>query len=209
MAIFLPQTAFDQTFDYDAGFFNGYFSNKKLTDLNTAAVSSVITQSDLTVIVDQLDDSMGNYFVLIEGFAILLYLLLIYLLAKLIVERNAASISLVKILGYSNREAGSLYSIATAVVVDVLRCALDLPCNAGDWNPLLCGGASLTDAGDSTDFLVPGIEKQGVKGCGDTNGTGGRFGFLFQRKAESGGCLRCLVLHRSHFAMFCWPWRRY
>lgn len=126
LAIFLPQTAFDQTFDYDPGFFNGYFSRQKLTDLNSAAISSVITQSDLTVVADQLDDSMGNYFILIEGFAILLYLLLIYLLAKLIVERNAASISMVKILGYSNREAGSLYSSATAVVV-VLSLCVSLP----------------------------------------------------------------------------------
>lgn len=42
---------------------------------------------------------------------------LIYLLAKIIIERNENSISMVKILGFKNTEIGSLYIVPTAIVV--------------------------------------------------------------------------------------------
>lgn len=42
---------------------------------------------------------------------------LIYLLAKIIIERNEHSISMVKILGFKNTEIGSLYIIPTAIMV--------------------------------------------------------------------------------------------
>ena len=48
---------------------------------------------------------------------IILAAALIYLLAKIIIERNEHSISMVKILGFKNGEIGSLYIIPTAIVV--------------------------------------------------------------------------------------------
>jgi putative ABC transport system permease protein len=42
---------------------------------------------------------------------------LIYLLAKIIIERNEKSISMVKILGFKNREIASLYILSTAIVI--------------------------------------------------------------------------------------------
>ena len=52
-----------------------------------------------------------------EKFSIVLFMLLIYLLTKLIIEKNTTSISMVKILGYENREILSLYLTATTWVV--------------------------------------------------------------------------------------------
>lgn len=65
----------------------------------------------------QLNVSMGNMFYLINVFAICLFVLLIYLLTKLIIEKNKNSISMVKILGYNNREVGKLYITATTWMV--------------------------------------------------------------------------------------------
>ena len=59
LAVFMDKTSFNETFDLDLRFFNGYFSNERLTDLDPEAVSTVITEHDLTVIADQLTDSMG------------------------------------------------------------------------------------------------------------------------------------------------------
>ncbi|MBR6987224.1 MAG: FtsX-like permease family protein, partial [Clostridiales bacterium] len=44
---------------------------------------------------------------------------LIYLLAKIIIERNERPISMVKILGFKNGEIGSLYIVPTAIVVSI------------------------------------------------------------------------------------------
>ena len=43
--------------------------------------------------------------------------LVIYLLTKIIIEKNAGSISMVKVLGYENREINSLYVNLTTVMV--------------------------------------------------------------------------------------------
>ena len=109
----------NENFDLDMRFFNGYFSNERLTDLDPEAVSTVITEHDLTVIADQLNDSMGFMFPLMCGFSLALYMLLVYLLSKMIIEKNAQSISMLKILGYTPREISSLYNSATAIAVGV------------------------------------------------------------------------------------------
>lgn len=82
LAVFMDKTSFNETFDLDLRFFNGYFSNERLTDLDPEAVSTVITEHDLTVIADQLTDSMGLMFPLMCGFSLALYMLLVYLLSK-------------------------------------------------------------------------------------------------------------------------------
>ena len=51
-------------------------------------------------------------------------MLLIFLLSKIAIDRNAYAISMVKILGYKDKEISRLYSRATGIVVvlSVLVC---------------------------------------------------------------------------------------
>ncbi len=119
LSVFMSKLNFNETFGLEKWFFNGYFSNEKLTDLDAEAVSSVITEHDLTVLTDQLDDSMGRMFPIVGGFSLALYMLLVYLLSKTVIEKNAQSISMLKILGYTQREISSLYNSATAIAVGV------------------------------------------------------------------------------------------
>ena len=119
MSVFLSEEDFNRTFDREPGSFNGWFSNRELTDLPEEAIATRITQSDLTVMADQLDDSMGFMFPLFCGFGFVIYVLMIYLLAKMIIDRNARSISMLKIMGYHDGEAGLLYNRATALVTAI------------------------------------------------------------------------------------------
>ena len=113
----MPEKQFCETFDKEEGYFNGYFSNTKLGELKKEYVASCITEDDLTKISRQLDVSMGNMFYLVNVFSVALSALLIYLLTKLILEKNTNSISMVKILGYENGEIARLYLMATTWVV--------------------------------------------------------------------------------------------
>lgn len=117
LAVFMTIDNYNDTFDNDDDYYNGYFSNEKLDDIDEAYIATVITEDDLTIMTDQLDDSMGQSFFLLIGFSVLIYIIIMYLLAKLIIEKNEQSISMVKILGYSSREASKLYNRATAIVV--------------------------------------------------------------------------------------------
>lgn len=126
LAVFMNDDLFRRTFDKEKDYFTGYLSDRRLTDVKDAYIASVITEHDLVVIADQLDDSMGLVFPIIGGFATLLYMLMIYMLSKLILEKNAQSISMTKILGYSGRETGRLYISPTAWVV-IISLVVTLP----------------------------------------------------------------------------------
>ena len=98
-------------------YYNAYFSNRELVDIDDKYVQTLITETDMTKVSRQLDVSMGTLFQLWNVFAIILFALLIYLLTKLVLERNTTSISMVKILGYRNSEVAGLYLMATTWVV--------------------------------------------------------------------------------------------
>ncbi len=119
LAMFMSLDGYRSLFDYSDSYYNGYFSEEELTDLKTSGIASIITLDDLTVMADQLEDSMGRIFGLFRIFAFFLYILIIYLLAKLIVDKNAQSISLMKILGYKDSEVSALYNTSTAIAFSV------------------------------------------------------------------------------------------
>lgn len=119
MSVFMSRDTFANIFDKTDDYFTGYFSDEKITDIDEAYIASTITEADLTIMADQLEDSMGLVFGYFGGFATILFLLMIYLLAKIIIDKNSKSISMLKILGYTDKEAGSLYNMATGIVVAV------------------------------------------------------------------------------------------
>ena len=125
LSVFMSMGEFREIFGKSDDYFNGYFTKKEITDLDEDLIAATITEDDLTKISRQLDVSMGNMFQLINVFAIVLFALLIYLLTKLIIEKNATAISMVKILGYEDKEIRSLYLTSTTWVV-VLSILLSL-----------------------------------------------------------------------------------
>ncbi|SFD69930.1 putative ABC transport system permease protein [Sharpea azabuensis] len=90
-------------------YFSGYFSKEKMTDLKSQYVGSVIDENSLVAVVKQLETSMGSIMQVVTIAALFIYCVLIYLLTKMIIEKNKKSISLTKVLGFSNREITSLY----------------------------------------------------------------------------------------------------
>ena len=117
IAVFMEQDLFRQTFDYDSDYFNAYFSDQKIKDIDDALISTEITVDDLTKTSRQLIRSMGSMMNLFLVFGALMFVLILYLLSKIIIEKNAQSISMVKILGYNNREINRIYLHSTTIVV--------------------------------------------------------------------------------------------
>ena len=126
ISVYLSQDSLNKTFDLDKSYFSGYFSETPITDIDEKYISTVIDLESLTKISRQLDVSMGSMMGLVDGFAVLMFMILIYLLSKIIIEKNAQSISMVKILGYSNQEISRLYIVSTSIMV-VLFLLLSLP----------------------------------------------------------------------------------
>ncbi|SCW51103.1 putative ABC transport system permease protein [Ruminococcaceae bacterium YRB3002] len=119
IAVFMNNGSFAEVFDKKADGFSGYFSRNEITDIDAQDIAVVITTKDITKITNQLMHSMGGFMDIFKYTMVVLAAALIYLLAKIIIERNEHSISMVKILGFKNSEIGSLYITPTAVIVTV------------------------------------------------------------------------------------------
>ncbi len=117
LALFMEQDYLNAYFDLGNDYFSGYFSDTEITDLDEQYLSSVIDLDALTKISRQLNISMGTMMYMVDAFSVVMFLVLIYLLSKTIIEKNAQSISMTKILGYTPGEIGRLYILSTTLVV--------------------------------------------------------------------------------------------
>lgn len=117
IAAFLHVEDFNKIFEKEDEEFSGFFSQNEITDIDEQSIATVITSEDIVKVTTQLMHSMGNFMDVFKYALIVLSASLIYLLAKIIIERNESSISMVKILGFKNTEIGSLYIVPTAIVV--------------------------------------------------------------------------------------------
>ena len=140
IAVFMPIDQYREVFDLDDDAFSGFFSDAKITDIDSDMIASTITKRDITKMCDQLDHSMGSYMKYFQVLCILLSMAMIYLLTKLIIEKNENAISMTKILGYENREIASLYLLSTTIVmivIDVLTVAVGVWVMNFAWKEIL------------------------------------------------------------------------
>lgn len=117
VAVFMPIENFREVFDLEDNQFTGFMADSKIKDIDEKLIATEITKEDITKMCDQLDHSIGSYMTYFQVLCILLSAALIYLLTKLIIEKNEKAISMIKILGFTNREIAGLYMIATSIVV--------------------------------------------------------------------------------------------
>lgn len=126
LAVFMTRKNFIDTFDKADDYFTGYFTDKKLTDIDDKYVASIVTYEDLIKVSNQMKVSMGEMMYILKYFGIIMFVLLMYLLSKQIIEKNAQSISMTKILGFKNGEIGGLYIVATSIMV-VISLVVSVP----------------------------------------------------------------------------------
>ena len=112
LIIFMDSNLFKETFD---DYLTSYFSDKKL-DISDEYVYKVIALDDLIVVSNQLTDSMGRVFVLFTAISIILFALLIFLLAKIVIEKNQNQISMLKIIGYKTFDINKIYNVSTGII---------------------------------------------------------------------------------------------
>ena len=117
LAVFIPNERFNAIFDKDKDSFTGFFSRKEITDIDEDLIYTVITVDDAMILANQLDHSMGNYMDFVSGACLVIGILLMYLLTKIIIEKNAVSISMIKVLGYEDKEINSLYVRLTTIII--------------------------------------------------------------------------------------------
>ena len=119
VCVFMPQADLNERFGLGKDTFSGYLSDTPVTDINEKYIGTMIDRSSMTKITRQLLHSMGGMMEIVNVFAVLMFVILVYLLSKIIIEKNAQSIAMTKILGYRGREISSLYIAPTTILVIV------------------------------------------------------------------------------------------
>lgn len=117
IAVFMSKKHLNDIMGLSEDMFSGYFSDTEITDIEDKYIGTVVDEESLTRVSRQLMISMGKLMYMVDGFSVVMFIVLIYLLSKLIIERNVQSISMAKILGYTGKEVAALYIVPTALVV--------------------------------------------------------------------------------------------
>ena len=125
LSVFMPIDNYRTLFDEDKDYFTGYMADEEMEGIDDKYIATTITEDDVLKISRQLDHSMGDYMTYFQYVCLILSVVLIYLLTKIVIEKNENAISMVKILGYENREISSLYMTSTTIVV-VVSCIVGI-----------------------------------------------------------------------------------
>ena len=125
LTVFMPIDSYRTEFDEDDDYFTGFMSDEEVEGIDEKYIATTITEDDVLKISRQLDHSMGAYMTYFQYICVILSAVLIYLLTKIIIEKNENSISMVKILGYENREISSLYMMSTTIMV-IVACLIGM-----------------------------------------------------------------------------------
>ena len=116
IALFMDRRELNRLFHLGDDFFAGYLSSSEITDIDDAYIASVVDEDALGRISRQLLVSMGGIMYLLDVFALILFVIMIYLITRMIIDRNTLPISMLKILGSRSSEAGLLYIIPSMII---------------------------------------------------------------------------------------------
>ena len=110
---------------YGETYFKGYLSDS-LLNIDESYVDKLITKYDMTKIADQMISSLSGMIPMFVVVAVVIYLVLMYILTKLAIDKNALCISFMKVFGYRGHEVNSLYLNGGTYVV-ILSLVLCIP----------------------------------------------------------------------------------
>ncbi len=114
---FMNIDAMRKYFDAEEGYYNTLLSTKELNDIDKNMLISVTTkQSIVDTAKSWVDDTTGTIGMFV-GMSIVIFILVIYLLVKNMIDRAKYNVSLMKVLGYRNKETNKIYLGATFYVV--------------------------------------------------------------------------------------------
>ncbi len=117
LAVFMSQKELNKMLEYDKEYFNGYFSNDEIKFEDDNTLLTVVTTKDMVKLGDQMSSSFSQMAPLCLGISIIIYLVLMYLLTKIVIDKNAIHISFMKVFGYEENEIRKLYLTSTTLVV--------------------------------------------------------------------------------------------
>lgn len=118
LGMFIDKESLIKLLDVESGSYNSIISNEKL-DIDEAFVAKRIARQDVLGASMQMMRSFDTVILFVNIFAVAVYLVMMYILTKVVIDKNAISISYMKVFGYEGKEIGKIYLTASAIVVGI------------------------------------------------------------------------------------------
>lgn len=116
LCIFMEMGDLNKLLGDDEDTYNCLISNSKL-DIDDSYIAKQISRQDLIGSTNQMMDSFETLIICINIFSVIVYMILIYILTRVVIDKNAISISYMKVFGYEQKEIRKVYLTATSMVV--------------------------------------------------------------------------------------------
>lgn len=123
--IFMNRAMMNDLLKEDKDYFNGYLSNKKL-HINDDYIYSETTSETIIKAAKSMTAMMLPIVIVLIVFSSILFVISMYLLLKLMIDKSISSISLIKIFGFSRREINKLY-LGSSLYTIALSAAISIP----------------------------------------------------------------------------------
>lgn len=106
--IFMDIKDMRELFGQEEDYYNTLMSDQEL-DIEAGRIATVITVDKMVAAARQMFAMMYGLVITILGASVLLFAIVMYLLVKMMIDKSAFSISLIKVFGYNEREIKKLY----------------------------------------------------------------------------------------------------
>lgn len=123
--IFMNKTQLNSVLKEDKSYFNTYLSNDKL-DINKDYIYSETTSKNIIKSAKNMTSMMLPIVIVLIVFSSILFIISMYLLLKLMIDKSISSISLVKIFGFNQGEINKLY-LGSSLYTVVFSAAISIP----------------------------------------------------------------------------------
>lgn len=118
LCAFMEIGSMRELFGQETGYYNAIYSDCAL-DIDTGRLYAVSTKDDVKKSASIFLSIMTPLITIMTGAAVLIFLIVLYQMTKVMIDRSSTSISLMKVFGYRDREIRSLYLDGSLLLVAV------------------------------------------------------------------------------------------
>ena len=106
--VFLDRGVMQELFDQEDDYYNVVFADRAL-DIDNGRLYATVSKENVEESSQIFTDMMGPMVVMLVAISALIFMIVMYLMMKVMIDRSAFSISLMKVFGYRRREIRRLY----------------------------------------------------------------------------------------------------
>ena len=116
LTAFFPREQLNKIIGKDNGYFNGYLSNQKL-NIDEKFLANTVDKETVSDAGKTLKNIVGPMLDVFTYASLTFFFVFIFILTKIIINKNRLSIAYLKIFGYTRREISLIYIMPTTVVL--------------------------------------------------------------------------------------------